>query len=54
MAALAAKELHFTAHRNTGITAYSVQEEATVVDGNGRLSATVGPNQMLTLRSTQA
>ena len=54
MAAPAAKELRFTAHRSAGATAYNVQEEAAVMDGSGRLSVTVGPNQLLTLRSTQA
>lgn len=47
-----AKGLRFTAHRSTGTTAYGVQEEGVVMDGGGTLSVTIGPNQLLTLRST--
>eukprot|EP01048_Picozoa_sp_COSAG05_P005492 COSAG05_NODE_327_length_11345_cov_16.236884_3_plen_90_part_00 len=47
-----AKGLRFTAHRSNGTTAYGVHEEVVVMGGGGTLSVTIGPNQLLTLRST--
>ena len=41
--------LTFVPHRSTGNEAYSV-EEALVVMKGGRLSVTLGPNELLTLR----